>query len=122
MRRTMNRDRDKESKMGVAAHCAAQSAALASALLFAVTSAALAADLPAPAPIPSPAYLPPVYNWTGFYIGGNAGYAWGSQDPLVLFSNRFDRQSFDISGGMIGGTIGAQIQQGYVVLGLEGGD
>ncbi len=40
------------------------------------TSRAFAADLPAPAPIPQPAYLPPVYNWTGFYIGGNVGAGW----------------------------------------------
>lgn len=38
----------------------------------------------------------------------------------MLFSNRFDRTSFDIKGGMVGGTFGAQIQQNYVVLGLEG--
>jgi len=25
-----------------------------------------------------------------------------------------------MSGGMVGGTVGAQIQQGYVVLGVEG--
>lgn len=79
-----------------------------------------AADLPNAPTYKAPVATAAVYNWTGFYIGGNAGYGWGNQDPLVLFSNRFDRQSFDISGGMIGGTIGAQIQQGYVVLGLEG--
>ena len=45
MRRTLNRDRDNESKMSVAALKAAQSAALAFALLFAATSATLAADL-----------------------------------------------------------------------------
>ena len=39
---------------------------------------------------------------------------------MTLFSNRFDRSSFNINGGMFGGTVGAQIQQGYVVLGLEG--
>jgi outer membrane immunogenic protein len=37
-----------------------------------------------------------------------------------LLSNRFDRTDFNINGGMVGGTFGAQIQQGYVVLGLEG--
>jgi outer membrane immunogenic protein len=79
-----------------------------------------AADLPNAPTYKAPIATTAVYNWTGFYIGGNAGYGWGNQDPLVLFSNRFDRQSSDISGGMIGGTIGAQIQQGYVVLGLEG--
>lgn len=81
---------------------------------------AAAADLPAAPAYKAPAPVAAVYNWTGFYVGGNAGYGWGNQDPLVLFSNRFDRASFDISGGMIGGTFGGQIQQGYVVLGLEG--
>ena len=61
-----------------------------------------------------------VYNWTGLYVGVNGGYGTGTQDPLTLVSGRFDRASFDISGGMFGGTMGAQIQQGYVVLGLEG--
>ena len=44
----------------------------------------------------------------------------GRADPFNLFGTRFDRATFDISGGMVGGTFGAQIQQGYVVLGLEG--
>src|SRR5262249_33925602 len=32
---------------------------------------------------------------------------------------RFDHFSTDISGGVVGGTIGAQIQAGHVVMGLE---
>jgi outer membrane immunogenic protein len=63
--------------------------------------------------------LPPAYNWTGAYIGINGGGGWGSQDPLSLITNRFDRTSFDINGGMVGGPFGLQIQQGYVVLGVE---
>ena len=39
---------------------------------------ALAADMAVKAPPPAP---PPQYNWTGFYIGGTAGWAWGSFDP-----------------------------------------
>ncbi|MGY2809955.1 outer membrane protein [Bradyrhizobium sp. USDA 4506] len=81
---------------------------------------AVAADLPAAPAYKAQAPVAAVYNWTGFYVGGNAGYGWGNQDPMVLFANRFDRAGFDISGGMIGGTFGGQIQQGYVVLGLEG--
>jgi len=86
-------------------------------LLVAVS--ANAADMPAKAYAPAPV-VAQVYNWTGLYVGVNGGYGWGQQDPLTLFSNRFDRASFNINGGMFGGTAGAQIQQGYVVLGLEG--
>jgi outer membrane immunogenic protein len=83
------------------------------------SASAVAADLPMQTYKSVPA-VAQVYNWTGVYIGVNGGYGWGSQDPLTLFSNNLDRTSFNISGGMFGGTIGAQIQQGYVVLGLEG--
>jgi outer membrane immunogenic protein len=88
---------------------------------FAALSAASAsaADLPMQS-YKSPPVVAQVYNWTGWYVGVNGGYGWGSQDPLTPFSNRFDRTSFSTSGGMFGGTIGAQIQQGYTVLGLEG--
>jgi len=80
---------------------------------------ASAADLPMQSYKSTPV-VAQVYNWTGMYVGVNGGYGWGTQDPLTLFSNRFDRSPFSINGGMFGGTIGAQIQQGYVVLGLEG--
>ena len=53
-------------------------------LLLAVATAAslfatgaLAADLPVKAPY-TKAPVIPVWNWTGFYIGGNAGYSWGN--------------------------------------------
>jgi outer membrane immunogenic protein len=94
--------------------------AVAAAASLAISSHSSAADLPNAPTYKAPVAVAAVYNWTGFYVGGNAGYGWGNQDPLELFSNRFDRQSINISGGMIGGTVGAQIQQGYVVLGLEG--
>jgi outer membrane immunogenic protein len=80
---------------------------------------AQAADLPIksmPAPVAAA-----VYNWTGFYVGLNGGYGWGTQDPVELLGgNRFDRTSRSLSGGVFGGTMGAQIQQGNVVLGVEG--
>ncbi len=88
-------------------------------LLATTVVSANAADLPAKAYVPAPVAAQ-VYNWTGLYVGVNGGYGWGAQDPLTLVSNRFDRSTFDINGGMFGGTMGAQIQQGYVVLGLEG--
>jgi len=36
---------------------------------------AFAADIPMRAPVVAPV-VAPVYNWTGFYIGGNVGYHW----------------------------------------------
>jgi outer membrane immunogenic protein len=41
-------------------------------ILFAGTPA-LAADLPVKAPV----VPPPIFSWTGFYVGGNVGYSWG---------------------------------------------
>jgi outer membrane immunogenic protein len=79
--------------------------------------AAHSADLAVKAP-PAPVAAA-VYNWTGLYIGVNGGWGWGDQDPLNLIDTRFDRASFGINGGMVGGTVGAQIQQGAIVLGVE---
>jgi outer membrane immunogenic protein len=64
---------------------------LSSVALFGLSAAALAADLPrrqyvAPAPVP---VVPvPVFTWTGFYIGGNAGYGF-SDNNNDLFDNGF---------------------------------
>jgi outer membrane immunogenic protein len=82
---------------------------------------AYGADLtPAPVYRPAPIMSPvPAYDWTGVYVGVNGGGAWGSQDPLNLITNRFEQLSNSISGGLFGGTIGAQVQVRYVVLGLE---
>ena len=83
------------------------------------SASALAADLPqrpAPAPLLAPT---PVYDWTGIYVGLNGGYGWGNQDPLNLITNRFDGHSTSFSGGVFGGTAGAQIQSGHVVIGFE---
>lgn len=45
-------------------------------LLLGVSLAALAAIGPTQAaPLPTP-----VFNWTGWYVGGNAGYSWGNAD------------------------------------------
>jgi outer membrane immunogenic protein len=88
---------------------------------------ASAADLPvkAPAVMPAPA---PIYNWTGFYIGGHVGGAWtradGSWDPLpspASFGANPISGDFN-SSGIIGG-----VQIGYNwqfapswVAGIEG--
>ena len=57
---------------------------LLAAVAFAALSApALAADLPARAAAPAPVPMAYIYDWTGFYIGGNGGYGsnracWGN--------------------------------------------
>jgi outer membrane immunogenic protein len=92
-------------------------ATVAAALLAAPLGAA-AADLP-PRPAAYAAPIAASYNWTGIYLGVNGGWGWGHQDPLNIITNRFDNASIGFSGGVFGGTIGAQIQAGHVVIGLE---
>jgi outer membrane immunogenic protein len=85
--------------------------ALFAAALAATTAAGSAgvnaADLPMQA-YKSPPVVAPIYNWTSIYVGANAGYGSGKQDPLGLFSNDFSSFNYTLSGGMIGGTVGAQ--------------
>lgn len=76
---------------------------------------ASAADLPRQAPVyKAPAYVAPINNWTGFYVGLNGGGGWGSSKWTGLGN------SFDVSGGLVGGTVGYNWQFGTWVIGLEG--
>ena len=61
---------------------------LAASLLFPFLtfSPTYAADMMAKVPSPAPAA--PAANWTGFYVGGNAGGAWGSDPRVVRVSDR----------------------------------
>ncbi len=85
---------------------------------------AMAADLSradAPA-VKAPAVVPtPVFSWTGFYIGANAGYGWGSGDGLP------GSLGADPQGWVGGGQAGYNYQfDNNVVAGVEadlqGGD
>lgn len=50
-------------------------------------SVALAADMPVKAPVYKAAPAP-MFNWSGFYVGGNVGGHWGSDsDPAVFGVN-----------------------------------
>ena len=81
----------------------------------------LAADLPpraAPAPYVPAAYAPTVYNWTGFYIGGHAGGGFANSswsDPFTGANNTFNNSGF-----LGGGQVGANVQFDTLVLGAEG--
>jgi outer membrane immunogenic protein len=95
------------------------------------STAALAADLGAQTYTKAPAMMAAVGNWSGFYIGGNVGYGWGSgttnsaalagalpqATPVLSDANG----SFSPgSKGVIGGAqIGYNWQTGSLVTGLE---
>ena len=96
--------------------------ALAAGSALSVCSAA-AADLPLRPPPPPPvapiAYAPPVYNWTGIYFGAHlgGGYANSSwSDPITGLSN----DNFSTWGFLGGAQVGANVQFGRLVLGVEG--
>ncbi len=78
----------------------------------AMTAAASAADLPRRA---QPAYIAPVFTWTGFYAGLNAGYGFFNDENLDgVYSNNKSE------GGFVGGgQFGYNYQMGSIVLGLE---
>jgi outer membrane immunogenic protein len=76
--------------------------------------AAQAADLPQPS-YKAPAYVGPSYaNWSGFYIGINGGYGWGTSNW------DFPAISTKPKGAVYGGTIGYNFQTGTWVWGIEG--
>jgi outer membrane immunogenic protein len=69
--------------------------------LVAVTAPALAADMAARPYTKAPAYTPaPIYDWTGFYIGGHVGGAFRGNSNNVL-------------GGSSDGTFMGGVQAGY---------
>ncbi|MGX5737125.1 outer membrane protein [Bosea thiooxidans] len=84
------------------------------ALGLVAAGAASAADLPSrKGPVVAPAYIPPVFSWTGFYVGANAGYGWGNVN-----ANGFANVG-DLDGFIGGGQVGYNYQMGQFVLGLE---
>ena len=102
---------------------------LSAAVAAMASSSAFAADLPSRSMAPAAPYIaaPPVFTWTGFYIGVNAGAAFGSKNGGVgafgftapapgtgfVGSNSNDTR---FTGG---GQIGYNWQVGALVYGLE---
>jgi len=89
---------------------------LSTVALIGLTVTAAAADLPsrhAPAMV---APVVPVFTWTGFYVGVNAGYGWGNDDNRGF--GLVNRGNDD--GGFVGGAqLGYNYQMGMFVLGAE---
>ena len=101
---------------------------LAASAVLGFAPVAFAADLPLKAP-GGPVAAP--YNWTGFYLGGNAGYGWGGStgntivvlsDPTGLFTGYtgFRYPNLSPNGAIGGGQIGYNWQFNSFVLGIEG--
>ncbi|MFE1601202.1 outer membrane protein [Methylobacterium sp. ID0610] len=109
---------------------------LSTVALAGLTAAASAADLPRRA-APPPVFTPvPVFTWTGFYAGFNAGYGFGTNDnnnptvigvgpasglvfnpTVVAFQNRNNSDGF-VGGGQVG--YNYQFTPGSgVVIGIE---
>ncbi|HYA05991.1 MAG TPA: outer membrane beta-barrel protein [Xanthobacteraceae bacterium] len=87
---------------------------LASAVgLCAATASTSAADLPPPA---APA---PFYNWTGLYVGLNAGYAGATIATTVAGGGLDGSGSVNVPGGIGGAQFGYNYQMGPMVLGFE---
>ncbi len=94
----------------------------ATAISTAAVSAASAADLPsryaAPAPIMAVA---PVFTWTGFYVGVNAGVGFNSGDNDLVFGDTTIFSDSDDDASFIGGgQVGYNYQIGSFVVGVEG--
>jgi outer membrane immunogenic protein len=107
-------------------------AAITTLPIIAFGQIASAADMPSKA---APAYAPPpVYNWSGFYVGLNAGAAFGRAQeqtttvfsptgyfastsvPAIQAAGDQTTTKTDFTGG---GQIGFNWQSNHVVLGLE---
>lgn len=122
---------------------------LSAVLIGCITAAAFAqlaaaADLPRKAPAYAPPPPAPVYSWTGWYVGLNAGGGWGNNDPIdnsvtsafcdtgfvgcVAPRNSFSNAAAAAVPGQFntrqqgfigGGQIGYNFQSGPVVWGVE---
>ena len=105
---------------------------LSGALSLGAVATASAADMAVKArPMAAPIA---VYNWTGFYIGANAGYGWGNEDvslaptnnpaSIAFFAGTFptfipNAVSPKPQGWLAGGQVGYNWQAGRFVFGLE---
>ena len=112
---------------------------LSTVALAGLTAGAVAADLPSRRIAPAPYVAVPVFPWTGFYVGVNAGYGFSGDEatrslftaniiglnaplgPTVgggVFGNNNNNRNRD--GFVGGGQVGYNYQVGSIVFGVEG--
>jgi outer membrane immunogenic protein len=89
---------------------------LATAGGLAAASGAQAADLPIKA---APMYAPPPVNWSGWYIGANAGGIWEQAQNTPASQTYLQSVTTSGSGFIGGGQIGFNWQNGNAVYGIE---
>jgi outer membrane immunogenic protein len=90
---------------------------IGTALVAALGGSAGAADMPVKAPLKAVEAAP--YNWSGFYVGANAGYSFGN--TKIDYATPFATlgRSLHPSSGIGGGQIGYNWQSGPWVYGVE---
>jgi outer membrane immunogenic protein len=81
---------------------------------------AMAADMRMPVKA-APAPVIVMHSWTGCYIGGHVGYAWGRKKVHDDLGFAIDEYHHDIDGLIAGGQIGCNLwQRDRWVFGIEG--
>jgi outer membrane immunogenic protein len=108
-------------------------AAATSVLALGLANGASAADLAVRAPI----LAPPVFSWTGIYIGVGGGFGWGTKEYSWDLDSTFaslaaqgvfppvgaplgrNLGTHDVNGGFVGGQLGGNWQAGWAVFGIQ---
>jgi outer membrane immunogenic protein len=86
------------------------------ALMGLAGGSAQAADLWGPPPVYGVAARPPgLFSWSGFYLGGHAGWGWGTFE----IKTPGDTNGFDVKGLVAGGQGGFNWQWNPIVFGVE---
>ena len=89
--------------------------------VFGMATSSFAADLPSRQMAPPPP--PPLfYNWSGFYVGLNAGVGWNNAGNVTVQDPNLGSRSIGVSahsGFVGGGQIGWNFQYGSFVGGFE---
>jgi outer membrane immunogenic protein len=88
----------------------------ASLVALSATAPAFAADLAARPYTKAPPMMMPAYDWSGFYIGLNAG---GATSHNCWTFGAASEGCHDATGGTVGGQVGYRWQTGPVVFGVE---